>query len=139
MSFLSITAVDLKRYLLNLKIQHFLYILHERWDSQSIIFSSYLMAVYFFGLTQPSGRKKLLSILKATKDEILYTHVSLHKTFYFYMFLAKIVTCRHISATIPIKTFHNTASSRCHDIPYGQTGMTKLIVALRNSCYNPSK
>ena len=137
-SFLSITAVDRNRYLFNLKI-HFLYILHEPWHSQSIIFGSYLMVVYFFGLTQPSGRMKLHSVLKATKDEILYTHVRLHMTFYIYLRLAKIVMCRHISATISITTFHNTVSSRCHAISYGQTYMTKLRAALRNYCYNLTK
>jgi len=79
------------------------------------------MVVYLFGLTQPLGKTKLLSVLKATKDEILYTHIRLHMTFYCYLHLAKIVMCRHISATIPITTFHNNASSRCHAIPYGRT------------------
>jgi hypothetical protein len=133
-AFLSITAVDRNPYLLNLIIWHILYILHERLHSQTIIFRSYLMAVYFVGLTQPSRRTKLFSVLKATKDEILYAYVRLHMTFYFYLRLARIVTCRHISAAIPITTFHNTATRRCHTIPYAQTGMTKLIVAIRNYC-----
>jgi len=137
-SFLSITAVDRNRYLLHSKL-HLLYILHERWHLQSIICLSYLMAVYFFGLTQPLGRTTLPSVLKATKQEILYTYVRLHMTFYFYLRLAKTVMCRHISATIPITTFHNTTSSRCHAIPYGQTGMTDLIVTLRSYCYKLTK
>jgi hypothetical protein len=138
-NFLSITAVDRNRYRFNLKIQHFLHILHERRHWQTIIFGSYLTAVYFFGLTQPSGRMKLHCVLKATKDEILYTHVRIHMTFYFYLRLAKIVMCRHISATVSNTTFHSTVPSRCHAIPYGQTGMTKLIVALRNYSYNLTK
>ena len=68
------------------------------------------MAVYFFDLTKLSGGTKLLSVLKATKDEILYTHVRLHMTFYFYLRLAKIVMCRHITVTIRITTFHKSVT-----------------------------